>query len=495
MLKYFKNKSFIYLCANIILTIAIIPLQTNNIVSGIFCIAFSILAYKFFYKDFNLMQIAIFSVYIVVGSQLQIKNLYYFYILLIYFIIDLIFLKLKSKQEFSNIYYKKHFMILLLICFYILFASLFLVKDMSIGITYGKYHLAMVFIFYIFFCNIRYYSFNKKIFLFFKLILVIVLILGFIQIFGLNLGLKSFFIDYPFDPILEPFKQNIPTVFFYNPNNYGMFLVAGLCMILGEYLYTKNRNNKIINFVIINIIYFQIIMTMSRIAFIGSIIILILGLILFLIKTKKNYKHYLRFIVLIISTTIILISFLVFPFLDNYLSKFEKNQDIGIEDIIEQQNQDNQQIYSEELSSGNVRLNLIFNVLDGVLKEKNFFGLGVGEVYEYILSKQNTGGIYNIHSFHFEILGAYGIFIFIIYFIFMVYMFIRLIIMYLKTKIGKGFILANLLIFTSFMFTCFAPSTVLNNPLFFLMLGSAVSCCYVKFPRLSLNQNTKVRNR
>lgn len=494
MIRYFKNKSFVYLFVNIVLTIFIIPLQTNNIISGIFCILFSILAYKMFNTNFNLFQIMILFIYIVVGSQLAIKNLYYFYILLLFLFFYLLVMFFRDKKQFLNIYYKKHLKIFLIVIIYLLFASLFLVKDMNVGFTYGKYHIAMVFVFFVFFCNIRYYAYNKKIFIFLKIVLIAILVLGFIQIFGFNIGLKSFFIDYPFDPLIEPFKKYIPTVFFYNPNNYGMFLVSSLFFILGDFLYNKSKKQKIINFIIINVIYFQLIMTMSRISFIASLLILIFAFILFIAKTRKNYKKYIRFMCLIISLSIIIISFMVFPFLKGYLSKFDKNQDIILENIIEQQNDDISSTNDEQLNSGNVRLNLIFNVLDGVIKEKNFLGLGIGEVYQYILSKNNTGKIYNIHSFHFEILGAYGIFIFIIYFVFMVYIFIRFILIYMKTKYLKGIIFSSFLIFTSFMITCFAPSTVLNNSLFFMMLGSAMGCCYIKIPSLSLNKNIKVEN-
>ncbi len=59
----------------------------------------------------------------------------------------------------------------------------------------------------------------------------------------------------------------------------------------------------------------------------------------------------------------------------------------------------------------------MYDVVHGVISEKHYLGFGAGNIEKYVEKMNNTFGVLNVHSFWVEMLGDFGIaiFLYIIY--------------------------------------------------------------------------------
>ena len=100
----------------------------------------------------------------------------------------------------------------------------------------------------------------------------------------------------------RPYNR-IPTLFFYNPNNFSVVAVL-ILMSFSILFVTKNRYNKIGIFFVLLLAEVNIIFARSRTAWIASIVVLIFSAIVLLIK-----KRFINATLLIIP---IILFFLIF---------------------------------------------------------------------------------------------------------------------------------------------------------------------------------------
>lgn len=178
-----------------------------------------------------------------------------------------------------------------------------------------------------------------------------------------------------------------PLTFFYNPNDYAVFLVFGTILIL---FFDRKKINKISNafFLILTLVatIYLLIIAQARLALFAAIIVILIKMY-FLIESKK-----------IRGTLVIFSLFLTFGLFEYY-------------DTITLANE-----YVIADYSGNIRLNLIKNALH-YLSDSNFIGVGAGNLKYYLdnYTIHNTMQIFDVHNWWIEILVTYGVFIFAIY--------------------------------------------------------------------------------
>ena len=103
------------------------------------------------------------------------------------------------------------------------------------------------------------------------------------------------------------------------------------------------------------------------------------------------------------------------------------------------------------------------------------FGLGYGPGnFEAYLNglKESTDLLSNPHSLWVEILVQYGVFIFVAYLMFLLYIYIKLIKIYLQNK--SETVLAVILMDTAFVFAVFSPSSFLEYPYQWIIIGISI---------------------
>lgn len=178
-----------------------------------------------------------------------------------------------------------------------------------------------------------------------------------------------------------------PLTFFYNPNDYAVFLVFGTILIL---FFDRIKINKISNafFLILTLVatIYLLIIAQARLALFAAIIAILIKMY-FLIESKK-----------IRGTLVIFSLFLTFGLFEYYDTIILASESV-IADY-----------------SGNIRLNLIKNALH-YLSDSNFIGVGAGNLKYYLdnYTIHNTMQIFDVHNWWIEILVTYGVFIFAIY--------------------------------------------------------------------------------
>jgi teichuronic acid biosynthesis protein TuaE len=177
-----------------------------------------------------------------------------------------------------------------------------------------------------------------------------------------------------------------PVSYFYNPNNYSIFLFSGSIFLLYFFYLSKNFIYKVTLLILLCLSFFLIVQTKSR----ASLIAIVLSF--FLIIIFRNKKQGL----LIFKTTFFIISFIIFSvFIFTFM--FDFNQ-------------------SNEINSEIVRLNLVYNGLEFLISTFGF-GVGSGNINYWMdnFGLINTGGLTDIHNYFFEILVSYGFIVFLLF--------------------------------------------------------------------------------
>lgn len=226
-----------------------------------------------------------------------------------------------------------------------------------------------------------------KLFLF--ITIVINLCIGLLEV---NLGRYFFTLNQ--SNILTYKTMEYPVSFFYNPNDFAVFISFGV-VFLTNYKVQFKSNFKTFFFSIVKILLISIsIYLMFKAQSRLSIIATGLGLTFsFYFLIKKNYLK-----ILTLSIGLIIIGFVI----------------VGFEDIIliiggQLENDD----------SANIRINLIKNGIE-FLKEYYYLGIGAGNTKYYLTYFSNYPVLnYNdMHNWWIEILVSYGIPFFSIYILF-----------------------------------------------------------------------------
>ncbi|MGA4718498.1 O-antigen ligase family protein [Fictibacillus nanhaiensis] len=178
--------------------------------------------------------------------------------------------------------------------------------------------------------------------------------------------------------------QNVATVGFFNPNDYGFFLIISLPIIL--YWIKKKFLYKVLGLFMLGSSFYIVFQNGARFIILLYFLVIILYL-LSLIKSKRNFS-----ILLFFTFGGVSVSFL---FVDMFVKSFS--------DVVSLASTD---------SSSSIRKMLFEN--GWILFTNNPLGVGSGNIEYYL--KQNSlivHGIPSLHNFWLEFLVTYGILIFI----------------------------------------------------------------------------------
>ncbi|SHK23572.1 teichuronic acid biosynthesis protein TuaE [Hathewaya proteolytica DSM 3090] len=316
-----------------------------------------------------------------------------------------------------------------------------------------------------------------------------VLLIGLIEITGYDFGLPNHFED---KNIVYKLARMIPVTFFYNSNNYAVFLVIALIMSFRQVFYKKTGAMKIINLINVILIIINIIFSRSRVAFISCILALSFVAVFSLINLRRS-KEFAKKGVTFAIKHITLICFIficisIFPNMSYYTGKFAKipvvaeiSKLMGSSSTEDEYKEIEKNPVIGQEGSDSIRLTLIHDVVvQGIVKDKNYFGVGVGNSVNYIKSVGNTHGILNIHSLWFEILCEFGIPIFL----YTVYIYVMLFIDYFKLRkkvhlMRDDLYLSGITLTVANVFLVFGPSFVISFTPFIISIGIMYSICSV----------------
>jgi len=366
-----------------------------------------------------------------IGNAIKINDNFYLYrivFLLSFFTIILliIFRKLVIKKpKISN-----YLFFLIIFYFYSVF-SLNWIANVSESIIYNIYLGIGIFTTIILSLFIKTNYDLKKVFYIWFIIFLFQQVLAFLEIFyGIHISNSRYY-----EGII-----NVPTGFFNNENDFATFLIISLSILL----FFINTRNIVFISVILLFTVFIIFETKSR----TNIITLFLFLILYI---KIFNKKMLAFLIVILTLVLIVINN------EPFFNLLEIDKIINSAD--------------ESIS---VRYNNIVLSISAVL-DSYTFGIGAGGMENYISKNSfNNSGITAVHNWYFEILGNFGLIIFLGYLIFKVFIIYSLYFIMKKANdksIEKKISIHLLFSNVGFLFGCISMSSVIHFLPYWILLG------------------------
>ncbi|SKA88210.1 teichuronic acid biosynthesis protein TuaE [Clostridium sp. USBA 49] len=446
----------------------------------IFSLIFVILIRKKYSSDIRKQLYFTTILFSIISYNMKIKltdryDLYFSYIsILIYYLnfitVNINNIHIKNLKKFIKDKYTIFFAV------FVLYStlSLFFVQNIEAGISLYITYLIMFSVIVMIYLENKSLNDIKETFSFLKYLYCGVLFLGTLEIFKIRYGVITNYVELGLIGTGKEYFERIPIVFFYNQNNYAVFLVLGIALLFAGIIFTDKKLDKIIYIILFIISEINLIFTTSRICWISLFIIFFIGIAIgILIKKKSIIKASFKYGVL---SLIIFIIFSALPFSSKYYGKFNATPFLKMLsiDINNNDNEDKNEVPLKLGGNGsnNERYTLIYDVIKGVIIEKNYLGFGVGNIAEYIRLQDNTFGITNPHSLWFEVLGDFGIPILIYY----IYIYLSMSFDSLKiykncSNEFKPYIVAISITTLVFVFLAFAPSSVIAYSPFWILMG------------------------
>ncbi|NMB43911.1 MAG: O-antigen ligase family protein, partial [Clostridiales bacterium] len=187
------------------------------------------------------------------------------------------------------------------------------------------------------------------------------------------------------------------TSFFYNPNEFGIFIVLTLPIAYYFLISSKSKYGKIANG---SVVIFSILVlgyTDSRLSLLTAVLQFIIYIIMYIKFSKKSYSTYIRSSLLIIgisvALTIVFANFQKFGLNDTSLYKKLYYLVDGIYD---------------QSSSVSIRITILKTIFD-ITGGSALFGVGIGQLVEYIPRYNWVIQSVSAHSYLLKILSELGI--------------------------------------------------------------------------------------
>lgn len=486
---------------SIAILVTLMIIDSKNIMNHIFALAnIIVIAYVFkqdkskhFYLVTLLFAIMSFTISIPLGRSLSSEQIDIYYIFLfIYilkFIYDYIITYIKDKKFYGKINIEK--IILILFVGWVIIS--FFIADNKV-VAFKKLILYSIMIsFVIMIINENKTKKDLNITLkFLSIVSIGIVIMGSLEIItGFHIQPKTSYIMANLDFNRLEFLRRVPTVFFYNPNNYGFVISIILLGFIVKAYFDKNRKDVIIDMVIIVLAQINLIFTRSRTSWITVIGALIFILFFFIATWKKK--------LIIKSALSIFLVFGIFTGLSHVEQLgpyYGKMRELNISSIEHDKGEENDSNVEKEdetdtielggTGSVNVRATLIVDVVEGVIKEKNYLGFGLGNTSEYYRKVNNTGGIVDSHNWWVEILGDFGVIGFTLFFLLYAVLFIKKAILFKRDKVeNEKYYVLGIILIVSTSVLVFGPSSVYAFIPFWLINSLAISIT-------SLNDNNSL---
>ncbi|WP_163248082.1 O-antigen ligase family protein [Clostridium niameyense] len=407
----------------------------------------------------------------------------------IFYLIYLIELFLDNRTNHFNkandvIKYKKYYVFFFIFISY-MFLSIFIAKYKIESIKYLLKYMIMIAIFIMMVIENRDIKNLNGTLRFLCVFYAGILALGTLELFGIKYGPRNIFMD---KNMVSSYIKRIPEVFYYNPNNYSVVLDLGIAALFIKSLFTDMKKEKIFYYFLIFLSEVQLIFASSRIAWIVLFCTFMFIIFVGIINIKNNKmlaKTFMfRSIMAFILSFILFFMLALLPSMSPYYKKFADSIVINKvrESVLPKNYIDNMKIHEDVnintqikiggKGSENERFTLMKNVVDGVIVERNLLGFGVGNIGSYVKQKNNTFGIINIHSFWFEYLGDFGIFMFAYLIIIYCMMLLDLFKLYwTSNNNSKEYYIILLILGIIMVLLAFSPSTVIGFSPFWIVLG------------------------
>lgn len=203
----------------------------------------------------------------------------------------------------------------------------------------------------------------------------------------------------------------VPTAVFVNPNNFATYLSLSVPFVLAFIRHSELKGKYIIGNTLLIFTIYLLLMTGSR----ANYIALLIGLIFWFVLIN-SFKSKMKILFTLILSGIL---FAVLFGSSNSLPVMNFTEGINIEQF---SNEAEIQGSSIEIRNNLIKNSLIF------LTESFGFGVGSGNIEYYMENKYHfyTYGVLNVHNWWIEVLVNYGIFIFLLYLLFMLAIFMNL---------------------------------------------------------------------
>jgi teichuronic acid biosynthesis protein TuaE len=481
----FKNRKMVYgllyslfIAANIAADVSLVVLEMYALLLGLFII------YKLNWEsgpELLYYFVLLFSVmdYAFNLPLLGRFNIYYLHLALLILTVILFvgFLKRGQFRQPRLLWQNKYILFLSIFIIY-MFASLLWVSNLGSALKYLLNYLIMI----CFLSAVYHFNYDRnKLRETFKLLFVSagsVLLLGCFEMAGLRIPFRNIFTDSGWYSLGIDYLKTIPTVFFYNPNNYAVYLIMVMSFLIPGIVFVRNKLFKGLLMVMQIVCLSNLIFTTSRTAWM-TMFLTILGFIFFFLFQRERSKAVLATKVGLV-TLIIFYSLSYVPALDVYYGKFNDTPILNFLSL--RAHRTNLPLFTlNESGSANERYTIIVDVIKGVTLEGHWQGFGVNNTSLYLAQLNNTHGFFNVHSLWFEILGDFGLFIFF----FTIYIYLSLLWDLLKfyrssikqEEYGLEAYLSVSLIAAlgGFILTSFAPSSVISFSQMWLLFALAAS--------------------
>lgn len=408
-------------------------------------------------------------------------NIYYFHIamFILALTMSISFMKRRPLPKLKDIYSNRYILFLFVFIVYMLL-SLVWVENRSIALRYIVNYGVMVWF------MLAVYTFNPnrdkaketlKVLLYST---ILVLIIGTFEMMAIRIPIENGFTRGGWYEVGPYYLQTIPTVFFYNPNNYGVFLIMVMSFALPFVAY-KHTKGKIGLFWAIQLIaLLNLIFSTSRTTYL-VMLLTVIGFIVFFIFTREWYK-FRRTIVLGMATLIVFYGLSFMPGLSIYYGKFNETPLVKLFSINKKVVVNEQPIAQfGEAGSTSERWTTIVDIVDGVVNQGHLQGFGVNNTGLYLEKMGNTHGTVNPHSLWFEVLGDFGLGIFIYFIVIYLSLLWSLLKVYRKSIKNGAYGLTSYLTVSligalgGLILSAFAPSSVISFPQMWLLFGLSAS--------------------
>lgn len=407
-------------------------------------------------------------------------QIYYFHIALFILTVSMFvsFLKNRGTWQLRNLAANKYVLFLTIFIVYMIL-SLAWVSSRSAAIKYMvDYAIMICFLLAVYRFNKRPETLRQSLKLLFYAT-VLILVIGSFEMAAIRMPIRNIFSDNGWFVKGPFYLQTIPTVFFYNPNNYAVYLVLFVAFLVPAIVFIKSKPVKWLLTLIQLVTLMNIVFSTSRTSWITMYLVLA-GFILFFAFHREKKRALSAF-------KIGLITFVVFYALSNvpaltvYYGKFNDTPILNMLSLHAKKTAPNVPLvdYGGD-GSVNERYTIIRDVLQGVFVKGHWYGFGVDNTTRYLGRMGNTQGITNVHSLWFEILGDFGI----LMFLYLIYIYLSMLWDLLKVYlVAKRSAPDGLLAYLSvsliaamggFIFLAFAPSSVINFSQMWLLYGLTV---------------------
>lgn len=415
-----------------------------------------------------------------------IQSIYMFHIVLGAFTLLSLYKAFKDRNVLMNL--DRKVLTVYVIWFSYMCVSIAWALNKNLAIKYIAIYLMM----FAFIVNMMIYNVNKErlkktvdLLLF---LISMVIMIGLIEVLlGQQLPIRHY-ID-GFKDKLPQWQINTiqarPIAFSYNTNN----LTATLAILVPLCLFGIYRFENILTkfwFTIVSIIGFSlVVMVTSRTGYVAFLF----GVAVFIIYSILNVKNLgikqMIFPILLVIGVVLALKYSplllnIKPVDGNEVLKTTLSGKLqALEGFAEGEG-------SEENSTLH-RMEIIKNVLNGVITEKQYQGYGVGNVEQLIKDKGNTGSVYSPHCYPIEILGDFGLPGIALYGIYYLYLLIGNLVIGIRKK--SMMCLAAVAGLIAFAPASFGPSSITYVFSYWILVGFAISCLQVY-----KNENNKYGN-